>query len=273
MLDLTAELKPGKETARKLIGVALQATEGIDDDRITGWLAAKVIRSDAKALKTLASSKTLGPKGAEQIMSCIDDVYGSDRKQIYIAAGEQLVGDPGHARLLVQELDELYGSHRREAALALLQQPGASVEYAIQLLEDIDEFYGSDRLRVYLAAGQKAIADARAPRLLSTQIDELYGSNRQKAAIAALDWEGSNQKVAVGLLGEIDEFYGSSQAQVIHHVIDGRHFQDVQVQRACLRAIKDELYSRAKHKALAKMLKSEALDERVRRLVIQALDD
>ena len=79
--------------------------------------------------------------------------------------------------------------------------------------------------------------------------------------------------MALGILDEIDEFYGSSQAKLIHHVIDGRHFQDVQVQRTCLRAIKDELYGSTKRKALTRMLKTEGLDERVRRLVIQALDD
>ncbi|MEE9125836.1 MAG: hypothetical protein V3U11_01735 [Planctomycetota bacterium] len=273
MLDIVGELKPAKETGRKLIGVALESNEGIDDDRLAGWLAAKVIRSDSEALEILASAKTLGPKGAEQIMSCIDDVYGSQRKRIYIAAGKRLVADPGHARLLVGTLDELYGSHRMEAALALLQQPEATVEYAIQLLQDIDEFYGSNRLQVYLAAGQKAIADARAPRLLSSQLDELYGSDRKKAAIAVLDWEGSTPRVALGILHEIDEFYGSNQTRLIRHVIDGRHFQDVQVQRACLRAIKDELYGSTERKALTRMLKTEGLDERVRRLVIQALDD
>ena len=50
-------------------------------------------------------------------------------------------------------------------------------------------------------------------------------------------------------------------------------FQDVAVQRACLRAIQDELYRTGKRKALTKMLKCEGLDPRVRRLVIQTLDD
>jgi len=272
MLDLVDELKPGKETTRKLLGVALQS-DAVDDDRIADWLSAKVIYKDAKALKTIAACKALGPKSADQILQNIDEVYGSNRKDIYIAVGTQLVSDISNARTLVNTLDELYGSHRSQAALTLLQQEGCTLEYAIQLLENIDEFYGSNRLQVYLAAGQMAITDARAPRLLTSQLDELYGSDRQKAAMAVLDWEGSNKNVALGMLGEIDEFYGSGRTRVIHHVIDGNHFQDVRVQRACLRAIRDELVGSTKRKALTRMLKADGLDDRVRRLVIAELDD
>ncbi|MHC4514625.1 MAG: hypothetical protein ACYTGW_12780 [Planctomycetota bacterium] len=272
MLNVVGELKPGKQTGRKVLAVALKSDE-VDDERIAAWLETKTIGEDKEALKTLAGFAALGPNGAEQILLCVDDVYGSDRKDVYMAAGKRLVGDPAHARLLVSMLDDLYGSNRSEAALALLRHPDSSVEYAIQLLENIDEFYGSNRLQVYLSAGQKAIVDARAPRLLTTQIDELYGSDRKKAALAALDWEGADQKLALGLLREIDEFYGSSQVTVIHRIIDGRHFQDARVQRGCLRAIEDELYGNAKRKALTRMLKSEELDAQVRRLVIRALDD
>lgn len=272
MLDLASELKPGRRTTRKLLRIALPL-RGIDDDRITGWLAAKVIYEDPEALKTIAACKALGPRAAEQILRNIDEVHGSDRKDIYIAAGARLVNRVAHARMLVDTLDELYGSHRMEAALALLEQPDCTMEYAIQLLDNIDEFYGSNRLRVYLAAGQKAITDARAPRLLTSQLDELYGSDRHKAALAVLDWKASDNNVALGLLRQIDEFYGSNRASVIHHIIDGRHFQDARVQRACLRAIKDELYGNAKRKALTQMLQTEGLDERVRSLALAELED
>jgi hypothetical protein len=272
MLDLAAELKPGRDTSHKLLGLALQS-DAVDDNRVTSWLTAKVIYKDPKAIKIIAASKAVGPKAAEQILRNLDEVYGSERKEIYIAAGRHLVGDIAQARVLVSKLNDLYGSHRMDAALALLQEPGACTEYPIQLLENIDDFYGNNRLRVYLAAGQKAITDVRAPALLTSQLDELYGSDRQKAAIAALDWKGSNKSVALGVLREIDEFYGNDRTHVIHHVIDGPHFRDARVQQACLQAVRDELYGTTKRKTLTRMLKMEGLDEKVRRVVIAELED
>lgn len=272
MLDLVAELKPSRVTTRKLLGLALQS-DSATDDRITNWLSASVIYKDAKAIRTIAACRTLGPKSAEQVLRNLDEVYGSERKEIYIAAGTHLVDDVAYARILVKKLDDLYGSQRMEAALALLQKESASNEFAIELLENLDEFYGSNRLRVYLAAGEKAIADARAPGLLTSQLDELYGSDRHKAAVAALEWEGSNNHVALGMLRQIDDFYGSNRANVIDHIIDGRHFKDHRIQRACLRAIQDELYGSHKRKALTRMLKAEGLDEHVRKLVLAELGD